>query len=132
MCNNILKIRAHHLLCVQGFQGYGYSDKFVEHMGKIAKYIKENPNAKIRIIDHCDNICEACKNNINDVCNNRESVDNMDKRLLDKLKLNSEQVVTVSEVFNLVTSKFQGLKDAHEICEECSWSEKCLWILKFH
>ncbi len=117
---------------MQGFQGYGYSDKFVQHMGEIVKYIKDNPKDKIRLVDYCDNICLACKNNINDVCNNSESVNNMDKRLLHKLKLKSEQVVMVKEVMVLVKHEFQSLQDAYEICDHCSWSEKCLWISKFH
>ena len=117
---------------MQGFQGYGYSDKFVQHMGEIVKYIKDNQKEKIRLVDYCDNICLACKNNINDVCNNCESVNNMDKRLLYKLKLKSEQVVIVKEFMNLVKDEFQSLQDAYEICGHCSWSEKCLWISKFH
>ncbi|WP_026883931.1 DUF1284 domain-containing protein [Clostridium akagii] len=132
MYNEILNIRAHHLLCIQGFQGYGYSGEFVENMGKIVKYIKENPKEKIRIVEYCDNICLSCKNNISDMCKNCESVDNMDKRLLDKLKLTSEQVVNIEEAFNLVNDKLKSLQDAYEICGECSWSEKCLWISKFH
>lgn len=132
MYNDILNIRAHHLLCIQGFQGYGYSGEFVENMGKIVKYIKENPKKKIRIVEYCDSICLSCKNNISDMCKNCESVDNMDKRLLDKLKLTSEQVVNIEEAFNLVNDKLKSLQDAYEICGECSWSEKCLWISKFH
>mgnify|MGYP001489649416 CR=1 FL=1 len=131
MHNDILKIRAHHLLCMQGFQGYGYSDKFVEHMGEVVKYIKDNAQDEIMIVDYCDNICLACKNNINDVCTNYKNVNNMDKKLLHKLKLKGEQVVKVGAVLSLVKEEFQSLQDAYEICGECSWSEKCLWISKF-
>ena len=30
----MLKIRHHHLLCILGFKGLGYSDEFVENMKK--------------------------------------------------------------------------------------------------
>lgn len=131
MYKDILKIRAHHLLCMQGFQGYGYSDRFVEHMCEIVKYIKNNPKFKIMIVDYCDSICSECKNNIDRVCSNCENVDNMDRRLLHKLKLNSGKVIIVQEVMSLVKNKFQSQQDAYEICGECIWSEKCLWISKF-
>jgi hypothetical protein len=128
MHNDILKIRAHHLLCMQGFQGYGYSDSFVEHMGEIVKYIKNNPKLKIIIGDYCDSICSECKNNMESVCSNCENVDKMDRKLLHKLNLNSGKVVIVQEVMSLVKNKFQTQQDAYEICGDCSWREKCLWI----
>ena len=31
-----IRIRAHHLLCMQGFQGYGYNKTFTENMTHIA------------------------------------------------------------------------------------------------
>lgn len=131
MYKDILNIRAHHLLCMQGFQGYGYSDKFVEHMGTIVKYIVYYPKEKIRIIDYCDDICLECTNNIVSVCSNSENVDNMDRKLIHKLKLNREQEVIVQDVLSLVKDEFQSFQDAYEICGDCSWSEKCLWISKF-
>jgi hypothetical protein len=38
----VLKVRAHHLLCMQGFQGSGYSPEFVENFIKILDQVHEN------------------------------------------------------------------------------------------
>ena len=42
MDKKILSIRAHHFLCMQGFQGYGYSEDFIRNMAGIIEYIREN------------------------------------------------------------------------------------------
>ncbi|MDF2503348.1 MAG: hypothetical protein K0R06_839, partial [Clostridium sp.] len=54
MNKKVLNIRAHHFLCMQGFQGYGYSDDFVAHMSKIVNYIRKNLDCKINLINSCD------------------------------------------------------------------------------
>jgi hypothetical protein len=43
-------IRAHHLLCVQGFQGYGYSPDFEQHMGSVVTFLNLNPSFKLQIV----------------------------------------------------------------------------------
>lgn len=125
----MLKIRAHHFLCMQGFQGYGYSNEFVDNMSKVIKYIKENKNENIKLIDNCDDICSACTNNINGQCDDFYKVDAMDKKVLNKLSLKSGEVVKLNELFALVNEKIKDKRSAQEICGACSWHEKCLWFL---
>ncbi|SMC23869.1 hypothetical protein SAMN02745134_02024 [Clostridium acidisoli DSM 12555] len=126
----MIKIRAHHFLCMQGFQGYGYNDEFVKHMGEIVKYIKENSNDSIKIVNYCDEVCSMCKNNTNGICEKSSSVDFMDKKVLLKLRLTNNQQIIIKDVFKLVGEKIKSFEDAYEICGNCSWSEKCLWICK--
>jgi hypothetical protein len=127
----MVNIRAHHFVCMQGFQGYGYSDVFVKRMNEMVKYIKENPKDKIRIVNYCDEICSMCKNNTNGICESWEDVNCMDKKLLSRLNLKNEQEVIIEDIINLVEQEFKSFQDAYHICGNCSWSEKCLWILKF-
>ena len=55
-----IRIRAHHLLCMQGFQGYGYSKDFERHMGMIITFLNSNPSTAIQIITSVDEICSKC------------------------------------------------------------------------
>ena len=41
-----IKLRGHHLLCLQGFQGYAYDDSFVKNM----TYINNLENLKIQLL----------------------------------------------------------------------------------
>ncbi len=55
-----IRIRAHHLLYIQGFQGYGYSSEFVTHIERIDSFLKSNPYHKLQIIVETDEICSKC------------------------------------------------------------------------
>ncbi len=51
MNDSIINIRAHHLLCLQGFQGYGYSQDFVRNMAEIIKKIGKTTEAYKSLIE---------------------------------------------------------------------------------
>lgn len=129
MNKKILNIRAHHFLCMQGFQGYGYSKKFIENMEQIINHIKENCNCKINLINSCDDICSACGNNKDQYCSN-ESVNNMDEAVLNKLGLKNGAILKSKDVFDLVNERLKTEEDIKDICGSCRWTDKCLWRLR--
>jgi hypothetical protein len=45
-----INIRVHHLLCMQGFQGYGYNDDFATHLKNIIERFRKNPDTFIQVI----------------------------------------------------------------------------------
>jgi hypothetical protein len=128
-----MKIRAHHLLCMQGFQGYGYSEDFSRNMAKVIQTIESFPKQKIQIVTECDVICSCCPYNINEICSkNPESnkkIKRMDIKVLEKLELSGETILEGKEIFSFVNKKL-GPMDVQEICGNCSWKEKCLWFLE--
>ena len=44
-------------MCTLAFQGYGYSQGFVENYKKIASKVISDPNTKIEVVDNLDTIC---------------------------------------------------------------------------
>lgn len=128
MNKKILNIRAHHFLCMQGFQGYGYNEGFVHNMAGIIKYIRENSDCKINLINSCDDICSACSNNKEQHCSNKE-VDDMDNAVLIKLGLKKGYTISAKDAFDLVNRKLRTMEDVENICGNCRWTEKCLWHL---
>ncbi|MDD3223551.1 MAG: DUF1284 domain-containing protein [Clostridium sp.] len=126
----MIKLRAHHFLCMQGFQGYGYNEGFTKNMDKIIKYIHKNKSLEVEIIDSCDDICEKCRNNIDGKCKDFVEIGDMDKNVLEKLQLESEGIYKASHIFKLVNEKIGSVKEAKKICGTCSWHEKCLWYMK--
>ena len=55
-----MKIRAHHILCMQGFQGHGYSEEFSQNMSEVIEYLKSNQEQIIEITDDVDVVCKYC------------------------------------------------------------------------
>ena len=82
-----LILRGHHLLCLQGFQGYGYDKDFVENMTEINK-MRKLANTTVSLTDSPDDICKACPNLKEGLCENQrqnENIKSMDIDVLSKL-----------------------------------------------
>ncbi|MCD6490406.1 MAG: DUF1284 domain-containing protein [Thermodesulfobacterium sp.] len=128
---NILKIRAHHLLCIQGFQGYGYSKDFVKNMTEVIKNIDSNP--EVEIIAECDIICSCCPHNVGGVCqkelNSAQKVKDMDIQVLRKLNLKDGTRGRAKDFLLLVNTKLKNSLDVQDICGKCEWRKKCLWFI---
>ncbi|MCK4904739.1 DUF1284 domain-containing protein [bacterium] len=128
--SDTIKIRAHHLLCIQAFQGHGYSKDFVINMSKIIKDFK-NPNREIEIIAECDAICLYCPYNIENICKKNadslEKIKNMDMQVLKKSGLRNGAKVKAKDILLLLKTKLRG-PYIEDICGDCEWKEKCLEV----
>jgi len=125
-----MKLRGHHLLCILGFQGYGYSEDFVLNMSRINELIKSKKTT-IKLINSPDDICSACPNLKNGVCEDEiqnEIIVKMDDEVLSEFNINQEYNST--DLFNEVILKFNTLKSVQNICNDCKWVEKCLFYKK--
>jgi hypothetical protein len=128
-----MKIRAHHLCCIQGFQGYGYSPAFITNMRIIISDIKASPSRPIKLVSDCDAICTSCPSKME--CSTQKSVHshrikNMDLAVLEKLKIEEGTVIEAHEAFSLVNSKLNTASDIEDVCETCKWKRKCLWYMQ--
>lgn len=120
-----LIIRAHHLLCMRGFQGYGYSREFVDNMERILKWIHDNPRKPIMIVDFPDDICAACPFLDGSTCLRAEdTVRLMDQMLMDLLGIKSGDGLTSTEIDDLISPLLDS-PELTEICGECSWIDVC-------
>lgn len=128
-----IRIRAHHLLCMQGFQGYGYSRSFIDNMTQVVKDINSNPDLGVEIIAECDIICSHCPYNKEGVCermpNSAQKVREMDIHVLRKLGLKEGTKGRVKDILALVNTKLKNSSDIQDICGDCEWKEKCLWFI---
>ncbi|MDR1665556.1 MAG: DUF1284 domain-containing protein, partial [Puniceicoccales bacterium] len=55
----IFPLRPHHAVCLLGFRGKGYDEKFVEEMGKVWRSLKEG-KGQVRLVEGCDVLCKHC------------------------------------------------------------------------
>ncbi|HEY3298782.1 MAG TPA: DUF1284 domain-containing protein [Armatimonadota bacterium] len=120
----MLKIRGHHLLCIHGFRGLGYSPDFVSNMQAILDTLMESPEMKIEAVDSPDAICAACPHLVEGACTRGEGEPNVaarDLEVLRKLSLEPGGEISVREVFARTGVSFSG--GLGEICASCSWYE---------
>ena len=122
-----LKLRGHHLLCLKGFQGYGYNENFTKNMIKINNKRKDNSTI-VTLINSPDDICLSCPNLKNNLCKNEdvnERIVKMDNEVLNHL--NQEQDYNSVELFEKIDEIFNTKESISKICLNCIWHEKCLF-----
>ncbi|MDD4594052.1 DUF1284 domain-containing protein [Methanobrevibacter acididurans] len=128
-----IKLRAHHLLCLQGYQGYGYSDEFVKNMNYIVKILK-NKNNLVGLCNSADDICKFCPNlNEKGFCKDFRTNENivlMDETILSKIQ-NSDKEFQTDELFKEINNIFNSKYSLKSICGDCGWIDKCLFYQKF-
>ena len=128
--HELLKIRAHHLCCIQGFQGYGYSPAFVANMRAVISDLKECPSKPLKVISKCDTLCISCPNEkeclaLKSIPSRR--IKNMDLAVMKKLRIEEGTVIKADEAFKLINSKLDNASDIEDVCGTCKWRQKCLW-----
>lgn len=128
-----LKIRAHHLCCIQGFQGYGYSPAFVANMRAVISDLEALPSRPLKLVTECDAICISCPSKRE--CTIQEShlarrIRQMDLVVLEKLRIEEGIVVNADEAFRLINSKINNASDIEDVCGTCKWRQKCLWYMQ--
>lgn len=123
MKDEIMKIRAHHGMCLAFFEGKGYSDGFTEHMQIILDKMQSNP--KLQIVAKGDIICKKCPNLKDGVCNTPDLVQEYDRQVLLRCGLKENTEINWEEFSKLVTEKILAKGKRQEICGNCQWTEIC-------
>lgn len=129
-------LRAHHIFCIQGFRGKGYSEEFVSNMKNVVDHLNKNQDINVKVLDSPDNICLSCPKNIGQsrirrfqagktynnrgFCENEEELNSLDNMILDILDIKSGSHYMYSDLLrkikeNLTKEKFEY------ICGDCKW-----------
>ena len=125
-----LVLRGHHLLCLKGFQGYGYDEDFVENMIKVNS-LRKIDSTTVSLTNQADDLCKSCPNLKNGICENQDCdnhIRKMDEEVLKKLDISKEY--NSVELFEKIDEIFNTEESVSEICFNCMWHEKCLFYQK--
>lgn len=120
-----IRLRAHTLLCLQGFRGAGYSPAFVENMAVIQQTLSARPESLVEVLDSPDAVCGACPHHYPIGCtlNGDRSEDEMkdqDRVVLRKLGLQVGSRVRWQDLLDRIRSSVSGT-DLPSICGSCRW-----------
>ena len=113
------------VLCLLGFRGSGYSPAFVRTMRDLQERLREEPTARIRLVDGPDLLCEACPNIGPDGCtlggpNHEAHMRAQDTVILQRLGLQVDVTYPWSAILQRVRKRISG-EDLPSICTTCPW-----------
>lgn len=120
-----LMLRGHHLLCVHGFRGMGYSPDFVEKMSSVVEQIRDDEiDFPIKVVAALDETCGYCPHHGKTTCEastgSNEHVLTMDYNVIHQLGLVEGAVYDKSFLVELTVEKVQP-DDLDHLCKGCSW-----------
>ncbi|WP_346234947.1 DUF1284 domain-containing protein [Lysinibacillus telephonicus] len=113
------KLRGHHLFCLLGYRGMGYSEEYVKNMTHIHQTLKSNPNTLVQLVKGPDQLCEKYPNSGEYHCQD-QNIYERDAVILEKMDLKIGQILKWEEIESRVR-KHVIPTDIHSICETCSW-----------
>lgn len=121
-----IPLRAHHLLCLLGFQGIGYTAEYIKNFQKVKRMVEQNPDLEIEIREDCDVICIQCPNAQGADCfkgglSCNKTVREMDRRVMEKLGIHPGDRFKVRDIYALVKERIKP-EDLKELCYGCEWN----------
>jgi hypothetical protein len=129
-----MHIRAHHLLCLLGFHGLGYSPEFVKKMAQMKRRLKTSPGVPVKILNSCDEICLICPHRKNGRCQKGEysykRVKEADEKVLSALEIKNGGVISAGKLLRLIEKNIGSFPKLVKICGMCGWRETCIYYVK--
>ena len=127
-----VRLRAHHLMCIQGFQGNGYTMEFVENMARIVQLLGDEPDTEVTLLAGPDDICAPCPHLLGNACVKDEGaegeVSSMDRMVLEALGAGAGDTFPAGEAIDRLDAALARREDAERICGDCQWGERCTWL----
>jgi hypothetical protein len=120
-----IRVRAHSLLCLQGFRGRGYSPEFVRAMNGILAACRADAQTPVQILDSPDDLCAACPNLAGGGCtlggpDHEDHMRRQDREVLRRLGLTARTVVPWRRILERIAGSVRG-NDLPAICTTCPW-----------
>ncbi|MBQ1901377.1 MAG: DUF1284 domain-containing protein [Lachnospiraceae bacterium] len=118
-----MKLRPHHLLCIQKYTGHGYDETFTKHMDQLVESLMNNP--EIELQEGCDDLCVACPNNQGGCCNAYDKVKELDDGVLWVLALDYKNRGSWEDFSNFSRKNILENQTFDRICHKCEWFDLC-------
>lgn len=116
-----MRMRPHHLLCTQGYEGKGYDRAFVEHMSMYVRRMRSDPSFRIRMTLSPDDLCAACPHLVDpEHCASDEKVRAFDRKVMEYFDLEEGKVYCYQDLVKLIDRQMTQEK-LDSICSTCAW-----------
>ncbi len=114
-----IRLRGHHLLCLLGFRGMGYSEAFAANMAQVHTALRTHPESVVEITAGGDDLC-ACfpADQVDHCCETTVSV--RDAAVLQRLGLEPGNRLSWSEIWSRLQTAVEPA-DIGRWCGTCPW-----------
>ncbi|KKI88432.1 hypothetical protein WQ54_31705 [Bacillus sp. SA1-12] len=113
------KLRGHHLFCLLGYRGMGYSPEYVANMTRLHQTLRNNPKTRINLVKGPDQLCEKYPNSGEYHCQN-ENIYKRDEAILNIMGLEIGQILSWEDIETRI-QKHVSTSDLQNVCKNCSW-----------
>ena len=118
-----MRIRAHNLLCIQGFVGKGYSPEFVANMTAVIESLGEE--TEVTVVAEPDAICDACPNLAPAGCTlhgegSEQGIVRQDRDVMGRLGIAEGSSLPWRAIVERIAAKVEP-DDLDAICGSCPW-----------
>ncbi|MCL2753945.1 MAG: DUF1284 domain-containing protein [Defluviitaleaceae bacterium] len=115
-----MKLRPHHLLCTQGYEGKGYNSGFVDNMTAIVTHLRNDASAAIEIVFSTDDICVKCPHMLGiDLCKSNDKVKRLDGKVAAHFGIEEKSYI-YQDITREINTKMTSAT-MNDICGECEW-----------
>ncbi|PIC63362.1 hypothetical protein CSV79_12035 [Sporosarcina sp. P13] len=115
----MIKLRGHHLFCLLGYRGMGYSKEYAENMTAVHSALRQRPDTLIQIMKGPDYLCAKFPDDQPYHCED-QGIYVRDSEILKRLGLKFGDVLPWREVERRIRVGVVP-SDIEVICETCSW-----------
>ncbi|MGY3717813.1 DUF1284 domain-containing protein [Sutcliffiella cohnii] len=113
------RLRGHHLFCLLGYRGMGYSKEYVENMTKLHQTLRNDPDTWIQIVKGPDHLCEKYPNTGEYHCKDK-TIYERDAAILEKMDLKIGKMLKWKDIEFRIRQHVVPT-DIQTVCESCSW-----------
>ncbi|WP_102693881.1 DUF1284 domain-containing protein [Rummeliibacillus pycnus] len=113
------RLRGHHIFCLLGYRGMGYSKEYVKNMTHIHQSLRNHPKTLVQLVNGPDQLCEKYPNSGEYHCQDND-IFQMDAKILEKVGLEIGQILKWEDIESRI-QKHVIPSDIQTVCETCSW-----------
>ncbi|UOF90043.1 DUF1284 domain-containing protein [Fodinisporobacter ferrooxydans] len=115
----MFRLRGHHLLCLLGYRGMGYSREYVENMTQLHHTLRTAPETEVLLVAGADDLCEKFPEFQTCHCDDR-NIHERDAAVLKRLNLQIGQKMRWEDMLQRIGNNILS-KDIGTLCNTCSW-----------
>ena len=120
-----MRLRAHHIMCLQLFRGKGYSPDFVRNMTLVKQLLDERGDSRLHLVFSADDLCGHCPHlGTSGLCDHEQKTAGIDRRVSEKLCI-KEGIYRYDELRTKLIP-FMTPDHLRSICGDCQWIQFCL------